>query len=110
MCYFTTTSSNQILKGKTHDTTDAPTTEEIETELKKLKNMKALGTDNISGELLKFSSGRIKHWLKHIFSSIWIIEGILKEWLLGIICPLHKKGDQLECANLWRHHSLKCNI
>ena len=33
---FTTTSSNQILKQKTQDTTDAPTIEETETALKKL--------------------------------------------------------------------------
>ena len=31
MCYFTTTNNNQILKGKTQDITDAPTTEETET-------------------------------------------------------------------------------
>jgi len=35
---FTTISSNHILMGKTQDATDAPTTEEIETALKKLKN------------------------------------------------------------------------
>jgi len=33
---FTTTSGNQILKEKTQDTTDVPTTDEIETALKKL--------------------------------------------------------------------------
>ena len=34
---FTTTNSNQMLKGKTPDTTDTPITEETETALKKLK-------------------------------------------------------------------------
>jgi len=74
------------------------TTEEIETALKKLKNNKALGTDNIPTELPKFGGDRLKQWLKHIFSSIWINENIPKEWLKGIICPLHSKGNQLECA------------
>jgi len=32
---FTTTSSNQVSKGKTQETTDAPTTEESETAQKK---------------------------------------------------------------------------
>jgi len=41
----------------------------------------------------------LKQWLKHIFSSMWINEEIPKEWLQGIICPLHKKGDQLESVN-----------
>jgi hypothetical protein len=36
------------LKGKTQDTTDAPTMEQIETALKKLKNYKAPGTGDIA--------------------------------------------------------------
>jgi hypothetical protein len=57
---FTTVSSNQTSKGKTQDTTDAPTTEETETALKNLKNNKAPGTDNIPSELLKFRGDRLK--------------------------------------------------
>ena len=91
---FTTTSSNQISKGKTQDTIDAPTTEEIETALKKLKNNETPGTDSIPAKLLKFGSDRLKQWLKHIciYTSIWISEEIPKEWLQGIVCPLHTKG------------------
>jgi len=48
------------LKGKTQDTIDAPTIEEIETALKKLKNNKYPGTDNIPAELLKFGGDRLK--------------------------------------------------
>jgi len=32
-------------------------------------------------------------------SSTGVSKGITKEWLKGIISPLHKRGDQLECAN-----------
>jgi len=46
------------LNGKTQDTTDVPTIEEIETALKKLKNNKAPGTDNILAELLEFGGDR----------------------------------------------------
>jgi hypothetical protein len=53
---------------------------------------------NIPAELLKFGGERLKQWLKHTFSSR-INEKIPKDWLQGIICPLHKKGDQLECVN-----------
>ena len=91
------------MTGKTRDTTDAPTTEEIETALKKLKNNNSLIIkslpDIIPSRLLKFGGDTLKQWLKHIFSSIWINEEIPEEWLKGIICPLHKKGDHLECAN-----------
>ena len=72
----TTTSSNEILKGKTQDTIDAPTNEEIETALKKLKNNTPPVTDDIPTELLKFGGGRLKQWLKHVFSSMWINEEI----------------------------------
>jgi transposase len=87
------------LTGKTQDTTDAATTGEIEAVLKKLKNnnsfiIKTL-PDIIPAELLKFSGDTLKQWLKHIFSSIWLNEQIPVEWLKGILCPLHKKGDQL---------------
>ena len=71
-------SSNQVLKGKTQGITDVPTTKEIETKLKKLKNNKAPGTDNVPAELLEFGSDKLKQWLKHIFSSIWINEEISK--------------------------------
>ena len=68
---FTTTSSNQTLKGKAQDTIDAPTIEEIETTVKKLKNNKSPETDNIPAEILKFGGDRLKQRL-------YIYEGALK--------------------------------
>jgi hypothetical protein len=41
------------LKGAYEDIIGAPTTDEIETALKKLKRDKAPGTDNLPAELLK---------------------------------------------------------
>jgi len=70
----------QMLKGKTQDTIDAPTTEEIETAQKKLKNNKAPGTDSIPTELIKFGGDRLKQWLKHMFTAVWINEEISEEW------------------------------
>jgi len=64
-----------------------------------IKKNNVPGTDNIPAELFKFGGDRLKQKLKHIFSSIWINEKIPREWPKGITCPLHKKGDQLECAN-----------
>ena len=78
---FTTISSNLILKGKSQDITEALTTQEFETALKKLKNNKAHGKDNIPAELLKFGSDRLQQCLRHIFSSLWINEETLKSGL-----------------------------
>jgi len=93
------------LKGKTQDTIDAPIIGEIETAQKKLKKNKSPGTDNIPAELLKFGGDRLKQWLKRIFSSMWVSEEIPREWVQGIIFPLHNKGDRLECDN-YRESSL----
>ena len=67
-------------KGKTQDTIDAPTTEEIETAQKKLKNNKAPGTENIPADLLIVGGDRLKQWLKQMFTSVWINEEISEEW------------------------------
>jgi hypothetical protein len=56
---FTTASINQMSRGKTHDTRDAPTTEETETALKKLRNNTSAGTDSTPAELLKFGGDRL---------------------------------------------------
>jgi hypothetical protein len=50
---------------------------------------------NIEYKILKFGGVRVKQWLKHIFSSIWIKEEIPKERIKGIICPLHKKRQPI---------------
>ena len=82
---FTTISSNQISQGKTQDTIDAPTTEEIKRALKKLNNNKAPGTNNIPAEILKFGHDRLKRWLKYTFSSIWINDEIPEESGLKVL-------------------------
>ena len=49
------------------DTTEedsAPTVEEVEVAVQKLKNYKALGTDNISAELFRYGGNElVKHWI-----------------------------------------------
>jgi sorting nexin-29 len=30
---------------------------------------------------------------------VWTTEKMPQEWNIGIVCPIHKKGDRLECRN-----------
>ena len=90
---------SKIVNDGENYVSDAPTAEEIYLAIEKLRNNKAPGSDNISAELLKYGSKKIVLVMEYMFSEIWKTEEIPEEWLKGIICPLHKKGDQLDCTN-----------
>jgi sorting nexin-29 len=85
-----------------------PTINEIEQDIKRLRNNKAPGTDLIPEELVKFAVGLeyVKH-LHQLIVKIWITETIPEEWYLSIVCPIHKKGDVMVCSN-YRGISLLC--
>ena len=76
-----------------------PTVEEVEIAVQKLKNYKAPGTDNIPGELFKYGGNELVKQLHTIIKDIWLKEEMPTEWNMSIICPIHKKGDIMECAN-----------
>ncbi|PSN43351.1 hypothetical protein C0J52_15555 [Blattella germanica] len=76
-----------------------PTIEEVELAIKKLKNNKAPGIDLIQSELVKHAGKEfVKHFHK-LITSIWETETIPDDWNVGIICPIHKKGDTMVCSN-----------
>lgn len=73
--------------------------EDLERAISKLRNHKAAGCDNITAELLKQGGDDLKEALRLLIERIWK-EGIIPDqWNTGIICPIHKKGDQLVCTN-----------
>jgi hypothetical protein len=39
------------------------------------------------------------HPAHSIIREIWLKEKMPTDWNLSIICPIHKKGDVMECAN-----------
>jgi hypothetical protein len=45
---------------------------------------------------------------------VWKAEELPQDWEEGIICPVIKKGDQLQCSNYWRigllHSAYKIGI
>lgn len=76
-----------------------PTLQEVEDEILKLKNFKAPGTDNIPGELFKHGGNALCMEMHELIMRIWNDEELPEEWKTSIICPIHKKGDKLECCN-----------
>ena len=67
--------------------------------VQKLRNYEAPGTDNIPAELFKYGGNELVKHLLTITKDIWQKEKMPTEWNESIICPLHKKGDILECLN-----------
>jgi sorting nexin-29 len=64
-----------------------------------LKLNKAAGSDNISPELLKQGGRTLKQKLYKLIIMIWNNEQVTQQWNEGIISPVSKKGDRLNCNN-----------
>ena len=77
------------------------TKEEIRRAIKKLKNNKAAGTDNIQAEMMKESEDISVDVLYTLFNRIWDEGSVPEQWKEGIIVKLPKKGDLTQCNN-WR--------
>ena len=68
------------------------TEEEIKWHLRKLKNNKAAGSDNIIGEFLKYAPDNISQTLFTVFNYIFDNGKWPSKWAEGLINPVHKKG------------------
>jgi len=69
----------------------------------KLKNGKTKEHDQMPAELIKDRGQEPKK----VISKIWEEEIIPHEWKYGIICPIHKEGDEMMCDN-YRAVTLPC--
>jgi hypothetical protein len=58
---------------------------------KYLKNNKAAGADSIAAELVDT--------LHAIIQQAWTSEILPRSWTEGLLCPVYKKGDKLDCKN-----------
>ncbi|GFY07404.1 transposon TX1 uncharacterized 149 kDa protein [Trichonephila clavipes] len=76
-----------------------PSVTEVTLVIKQLKNNRSTGLDSIPSELLKVDEPELVNALHKIMVKIWETEKIPIEWEEGSVCPIFKKGDQLECRN-----------
>ena len=75
------------------------TREEIIKGIDKLKKGKSGGLDEISAELLQLSKGKIIEFLYTLFNKMFTLGYFPLRWAVGIVVPLHKKGDINEPDN-----------
>lgn len=72
---------------------------EIEAAIARLKNNKAVGTDEISAELIKQLGDYGVLLLHDICQVIWTTGEWPEEWRRSVFVPLHKKGATSMCDN-----------
>jgi hypothetical protein len=78
---------------------DLPSREKIERALKYIKNNKAAGADSIVAELLKNGGPDLVNKLYEVIQQAWTSETLPRNWTVGILCPVYKKGNKLNCKN-----------
>ncbi|XP_063691248.1 uncharacterized protein LOC134823643 [Bolinopsis microptera] len=67
--------------------------------VKKLKNCKSAGVDEITNEQLKYGGSALVGQLELLFKKVWEEEVIPEDWLKGVIVVIGKKGDTSYCCN-----------
>ncbi|PFX25640.1 LINE-1 retrotransposable element ORF2 protein [Stylophora pistillata] len=76
-----------------------PSRREISSAIRKMKDGKAAGTDNIPAEAFKADITTTTEVLHELFKSIWEDEKSPTEWKEGLIVKLPKKGNLRDCDN-----------
>jgi hypothetical protein len=59
--------------------------------------------------VFKYGGDILNKYLYKVISEIWTKEEMPVDWKVGLICPVYKKGDPLECKN-YRDILGKCGI
>jgi len=73
--------------------------EDIEQELRSLKNRKSPGPDGIFNEMLKYGGTELTLHLTQLFQQIFKLCTIPNAWQQSIITPLFKKGSKTNPDN-----------
>lgn len=84
---------------KIEDDKSAITYEELEEALRKTKNAKAPGEDDLSAEIYKYASFNFKRRLLKFYNNIWKTERIPEEFRNAVVVPIFKKGDMTKPEN-----------
>ena len=72
---------------------------ELEEALRRMKNGKASGVDQVPAELFKNMGATGNIWLVELFDMLWDGQDIPGDWSKDLLWPVYKKGDKTECSN-----------
>nr|CAH7719234.1 unnamed protein product [Callosobruchus chinensis] len=64
-----------------------------------LKRGKSAGHDGIAAEMLKHMGDSGTEMFTELLNKAWEEKQIPDDWKIGIIIPIHKKGDSMDCNN-----------
>ena len=78
---------------------DPPSIEEVRIAIKRLKNNKSAGLDNLPSELFKSGGEKVVDHIHQIVVKIWNQESWVSQWNESWINPIFKKGDRTLCDN-----------
>lgn len=87
---------------------EPPDLEEVVDAILHMKNNKAPGPDGLPAEIFKHGGDELHRALHDLILTIWSQERVPRQWTNSIICPLHKKGDKLDCRNYRGISLLSC--
>ena len=73
--------------------------EEVERAVRKLRNGKAGGQDEVVAELLKNGGEAVIDWLTEVIQQVWQTGKVPQEWKDATLIPIHKKRARNECDN-----------
>jgi hypothetical protein len=82
-----------------HETEPPILRSEVENAMKYLRNNKASGVDEISGEMLKEMGEEGIDFFHALCNRVWSSREWPKDWTSSIFIPLHKKGSVRKCSN-----------
>ena len=79
---------------------NAPSLDEVQRAIRRLKNGRAAGADDIPPELLKCAIDPVSRALHGLFCTVWKSEKVPAEWKESIVLSLYKgKGPRSECSS-----------
>ena len=73
---------------------------DIEVRVGKLKNGKAAGKNEITGDVIKCGGDRVVDWIWRLYNMAFESDVVPEDWRSAGIVPMYKgKGEKSECKN-----------